>query len=249
MRKLNRYKATLEYLGSGFYGFQRQDNVVSVQEVLETAIQLFTKNTPIVHAAGRTDTGVHAYGQVVHFDLENDYPSYQLMQSLNHFMKPNPVGIIDCTKIGNEFHARFSALERHYVYKIKNRSSVNIIDANFKYLVHKRLNIDTMRIAANYLVGQHDFTSFRSSICQASTPVKTISKIEIIHNQDDIEIYVSAKSFLHHMVRNIVGTLLEVGKEKYPPWHIKTILQNKDRCSAGPTAPAHGLYFLKVDYY
>lgn len=248
MSKLNRYKATLEYLGSGFCGFQRQKDVISVQEVLETAIQLLTKKITIIYAAGRTDTGVHAYGQVVHFDLKDDYPPYQLMKSLNYFMQPHPVGIIDCSKIDNEFHARFSAVQRHYVYKIKNRPSVNIIDANFKYLVHKKLNIDAMQIAANYLVGQHDFTSFRSSICQASTPVKTISKMEIIHHHDDIEIYISAKSFLHHMVRNIVGTLVDIGKDKHPPSHMKTILQSKDRCSAGPTAPAHGLYFLKVDY-
>lgn len=248
MKNMNKFKITLEYLGSGFHGFQRQDNVISIQEVLETAIENLTKEKVITYAAGRTDAGVHAYGQVVHFDLKKDYQPYQLMQSLNHFMLPNPVGIIHCEKVNTEFHARFSAICRHYVYKIKNRSSVIVIDSGLKYLVREKLNIETMQIATNYLIGKYDFTSFRSSICQSSSPIKTISNIKIKTNADDIEIYVSAKSFLHHMVRNIVGTLIDVGLQKYPPEYVKAILENKNRCNAGATAPAHGLYFLRVDY-
>lgn len=245
---INRYKITLEYLGNGYCGWQRQENNLSLQQIIEDAIYAFSKENVNVIAAGRTDSGVNAYELVAHFDLRSYYEPRRLMHSINHFCRMHTIGVIAAEIVSVDFHARFSAKQRHYVYKILNRPTVNIIKDGLVYWVRYPLNITDMQIAANYLIGKHDFSSFRASECQSKSPVKTLNKIEIIKVGDEIEIYVSALSFLHNMVRNIVGNLIMVGKGAWPPDRIKQVLDAKDRTKGGPTAPPEGLYFLRVDY-
>lgn len=244
----NRYKITLEYLGKGYCGWQRQKEVLSLQQVVEDAIFSFTKEKVSLIVAGRTDAGVNAYAQVAHFDLKKEYEPKKLMHSINHFSRPHTIGVIKAEKVNMEFHARFGANARHYVYKILNRSSVNIINQDLQYHVRSILDINEMQEGANYLLGRHDFSSFRASECQSSSPIRTLDKINIVRNGDNIEIYFSALSFLHHMVRNIVGSLVMVGVGKWKATKIQDILNAKDRRAAGATAPANGLYFLGVDY-
>ncbi len=248
MVKKFRYKITLEYLGAGFCGWQRQAEALSVQELVEESIYKFSKEKVLVTAAGRTDAGVNAYGQVASFDLTTWHKPHNVMNSINHFCKPYKVGVVDCELVDDNFNARFSAKHRHYVYKILNRKGRNIINAGLQCWIRDPLDINLMIKGASYLIGKHDFTSFRAMQCQSSSPIKTISNIEIIRNGDNIEIYISAISFLHHMVRNIVGNLLEVGRGNWPPEKIKEILDLRDRNAGAPTAAAEGLYFLKVDY-
>ena len=243
-----RYKITLEYLGSGFCGWQKQKEALSIQQGVEEAIYKFSKENVLVTAAGRTDAGVNAYGQVASFDLTVEHEPHNVMYSINHFCKPYKIGVTNCELVDNDFNARFSAKHRHYVYKILNRRAPNIINAGLQCWIMDHLDVDLMIKGAAYLIGKHDFTSFRATQCQASTPIKTISNIKITRNGDNIEIYVSAISFLHHMVRNIVGNLLHVGKGEWPPEKIKEVLDSRDRTKGAPTAPAEGLYFLKVDY-
>lgn len=245
---MHRYKVILEYIGAGYCGWQKQRGSLSLQQVIEDAIFSFSKEKVNVTVAGRTDAGVNAYGQVAHFDLNKYYDPRRLMQSINHFSRPHTVGVVFAEEVDRDFHARFSAKSRHYVYKILNRSSVNIINNGFMYWVRYDLDIKKMQEAANFLLGKHDFSSFRASECQSNSPIRTLDKIEILRQGDAIEIHISALSFLHHMVRNIVGSLLLVGGGKWKPIHIKEVLEAKDRKAAGPTAPACGLYFLKVDY-
>lgn len=243
-----RYKITLEYLGAGYCGWQRQKEALSFQQIIEDAIFSFSKEQVTLTVAGRTDAGVNAYAQVAHFDLEKQYDPKRLMHSINHFSRPHTIGVIAAEIVDKEFHARFSAKARHYVYKILNRHSINIINRGLQTHIRHNLNIEKMQKAANYLLGHHDFSSFRSSECQSNSPIKTLDKIEIVRHGDNIEIHFSALSFLHHMVRNIVGSLLMVGHGTWKAEKIKEILEAKSRTSAGPTAPAEGLYFLKVDY-
>lgn len=245
---MHRYKVILEYIGAGYCGWQKQRGSLSLQQVIEDAIFSFSKESVNVTVAGRTDAGVNAYGQVAHFDLNKYYDPRRLMQSINHFSRPHTIGVVFAEEVSQDFHARFSAKSRHYVYKILNRSSVNIINNGFMYWVRYDLDIKKMQEAANFLLGRHDFSSFRASECQSNSPIRTLDKIEIIRQGDVIEIHISALSFLHHMVRNIVGNLLLVGCGKWKPIQIKEVLEAKDRKAAGPTAPACGLYFLKVDY-
>jgi tRNA pseudouridine38-40 synthase len=245
---VTRYKLIVEYLGAGFCGWQKQPGLLSVQQVVEEAVFNFTNQKVKIFAAGRTDAGVNAYGQVVHFDLVKKYKPKRLMGSINHFVRPHAVGIVHVEIVDICFHARFGAKARHYVYKIINRNSVNIICNGFRYLVRDDLDIVAMKVASKYLLGQHDFSSFRSSICQARSSVKTLDKIKIIQYGENIDIYISALSFLHHMVRKIVGSLLMVGKGNWPSIMIQKILKAADRNVAGPMVPPNGLYLLKVDY-
>lgn len=243
-----RYKVTVEYLGTGFCGWQRQENALSVQEALEEAIYSFSRERVVLHAAGRTDAGVHALGQVAHFDLPREYPPHAVMNAVNHFVRPGKAAVIDCHVVASDFHARFSAKARHYIYRIINRPGKPVIDEERAWWLREKLNTDAMRQGASYLIGRHDFTSFRASCCQARSPVKTLSSIEIREQGEEILFYLSAPSFLHHMVRNIVGSLVLVGRGRQQPEEMKKALEAKDRKAAGPTAPAHGLYFWRVDY-
>jgi tRNA pseudouridine38-40 synthase len=243
-----RYKITIEYLGQGFCGWQKQEGTVSVQQVLEEAIFKFTKEQVTLVGAGRTDAGVNAYGQVAHFDLSREIDTKKAIGSINHFVWPYRVGVLSCKQVSADFNARFSAIERQYVYKILNRKSIMIIDKGIKYWIRDKLDVEAMREGAKYLTGKHDFTSFRAAACQAKSPIKTLSKIEIIKNGEDISIYVAAPSFMHNMVRNIVGSLIMVGRGIWQPTKIEEILHARSRAAAGPTAPAEGLYFLEVKY-
>ena len=243
-----RYKITLEYIGKGYCGWQRQKDALSLQQIIEDAIFEFSRERVEVVASGRTDAGVNAYGQVAHFDLAKDYEPRRLMHSINHFCRRHTIGVVKCELVNADFHARFSAVKRFYKYKIINRNAINIIHKDFVHWVRHPLDVEAMREAASYLVGKHDFSSFRASECQANNPVKTLDSIEIIQDGEFIEIRFEALSFLHHMVRNIVGSLLMVGSGKWPAQKMKMILEARDRSVAGPTADACGLYFWKVQY-
>lgn len=243
-----RYKITIEYLGTNFVGWQRQNNGISVQGEIEKAIYNFSHQMVDVICAGRTDAGVHAYGQVAHFDLDKEFDCKTIIGAINYHVKPHTICITDCQLVDSEFHARFSAKRRHYVYKILNRSALSVIDQDRSWWIRHPLNIEKMQEAANFLIGRHDFTSFRATSCQAKSPVRTMEDIRILKEEDHILFYLNAQSFLHHMVRNIVGTLSMVGSEEIPPIQVKEILEKCDRAQAGMTAPAAGLFFLSVDY-
>jgi tRNA pseudouridine38-40 synthase len=243
-----RYKITIEYLGTNLCGWQRQDNAPSVQELLEKSIYSFSGESPTLHAAGRTDAGVHALAQVAHFDLLKEYDVFATARAINHFLMPNLVAVTNCEMVSDDFHARFSAKSRHYLYRINNRPGKVAIDSDRAWWLYKPLDIKSMEQAAKYLVGKHDFSSFRASECQSASPIKTLDKIEITRVGDEVHFSVSAKSFLHHMVRNIVGTLVMVGHGKWQPDDVLLALKAKKREAAGPTAPAYGLYFTRVDY-
>ena len=247
-----RYKITIEYDGTDTLGWQRQLDGPSIQEYLETALlPLSPQHLPItVQGAGRTDCGVHALAQVAHFDLERNIENWKLRDALNfHLREQNaPVVILDVETVASDFNARFSAQGRAYTYRILNRRSPSILEKNRVWWVPVELNIEAMQKGALYLLGKHDFSSFRAAACQAKSPVKTLDKLEITRNKDEIVFEVEAKSFLHHQVRNIVGTLKLVGEGNLTPQKIKNILEAKDRKTAGPTAPACGLYLSKVWY-
>ncbi len=243
-----RYKIKLEYIGTNYAGWQRQKTHLSLQQVVEEAIFELTKEKVVVHIAGRTDAGVHAIAQVAHFDLKTHFNPQTMMYSINHFMRKHTIGIIDIEEVDSNFHARFSAKSRHYVYKILNRKAVNILNKNFVYWVRYKLDLAAMEEASKHLLGEHDFSTFRAADCQAKSPIKTIDKIEFIVNGDIIEIHISAMSFLHHMVRNIVGSLVLVGSNKWQPLDMKKALEAKKRAAGGPTAPPQGLYFVRVNY-
>jgi tRNA pseudouridine38-40 synthase len=245
---LNRYKLILEYVGTGLAGWQYQNNSISVQQIITEAISSFSGEVVVLHSAGRTDAGVHAIAQVAHFDLVKYFDPFQVMQAINHFVRPHLIGVVKCEIVSQDFHSRFTAIKRYYVYRITNRPGIVVIDKDRTWWIRQPLNIDSMHEGAKHLIGNHDFTSFRAKHCQARSPMRTLDSIEIIKDHDEIKIYVSAPSFLHHMVRNIVGSLVLVGMGKWTSDDIKIALNAKKREAAGPTAPACGLYFLKVDY-
>lgn len=243
-----RYKITIEYDGTGISGWQRQLNNISVQQILEDAIKKLTKEEVTVHGSGRTDAGVHALEQVAHFDLSKEYQPKPFIRSLNHFIKPYAVVVTNCEMVDEQFHARFSAKRRHYKYIVLNRLCESVLLKNKALHIREKLDVEKMREAAKILIGLHDFTSFRATHCQALSPVKTIDSIDIEKIDDQVIFILKAPSFLHHMVRNIVGTLILVGKGKWQVSDVQKALDTKDRKAGGPTAPAEGLYFLKVEY-
>jgi tRNA pseudouridine38-40 synthase len=245
---MTRYKLTLEYDGGPFVGWQRQANGLSVQEALENAILAFCGERPNVFAAGRTDAGVHALGQVVHFDLAREAEPDTVRKALNFHLKPHPVSVLKAEPVDGEFHARFSARWRAYRYGILNRRSPLTIDRGHVWLVTVPLDGDAMQAGAQHLIGHHDFTSFRSSICQAASPMKTLDLLTVERRGEAIEIRAKARSFLHHQVRNMVGTLKLVGEGKWSPEDVAKALAAKNRSAAGPTAPPDGLYLTEVGY-
>jgi tRNA pseudouridine38-40 synthase len=243
-----RYKLTLEYNGTGLAGWQRQPAAPSVQQYFEEAIEKFCGEQVRLHVAGRTDAGVHAWGQVAHVDLARDFRPVNVMGGLNFHLRPARIAVVAAEKVDENFHARFSAKKRYYCYRIINRRAPLILDEDRAWFVPVPLNVEKMREAAAYLIGEHDFTSLRDSECQAKSPIKTLDEVRIEQCGELIELHVSARSFLHHMVRNITGTLKFVGEGKWEPEEIPKILAAKERKAAGPTAPPGGLYFVRVEY-
>jgi len=246
-----RYKIRIEYDGSNYCGSQRQFDIAekSIESVLEDAIYKLSQEEVKIIMSGRTDAGVHALGQVAHFDLKKEFAPHRIVMGLNHHLRGEDISILDCEIVDENFHARFSAKMRHYRYVIINRHGRLALQKKRAYHVAPKLDIVAMKTASQFLIGQHDFSSFRDSECQSSSPIKTLSRIEIfLRNEEEIFIELSARSFLHHMVRNIVGTLVLAGLGKISPEEIKKILVAKDRSKSGPNAPACGLYFLGADY-
>lgn len=243
---MTRFKVSLEYDGTSLIGWQENRQGPSVQSIMKDAIEQFCGIRPDVVAAGRTDAGVHARGMIAHFDLCGDMDANTVMRAVNFYLSDKPVSVLSCEKVSDDFHARFDCIARHYKYIVLNRSAMPVLEKNRVWWVPRKLNIDAMRNAAQKLIGNHDFTSFRASECQAKSPIKTLDMVRITQDGDNIIFEFSARSFLHHMVRNIVGTLVEIGIGK--PYDIDEILNAKNRSSAGPTAPASGLYFIGADY-
>ena len=243
-----RYKLTIEYDGRGFVGWQRQENGPSVQQALERAVTRFCGENVNIFAAGRTDAGVHALGQVAHFDIDRDARPETVRNALNFHLKPEPVAVLKAEAVQSDFHARFSARQRTYLYRITNRRTPLALERGRTWWVPTPLDIPAMADAARVLVGRHDFTSFRASICQAASPVKTLDAVEVVGVGEEIRIEVRARSFLHHQVRNIVGTLRRVGEGKWTAADVAAVLAARDRTNAGPTAPAEGLYLVSVTY-
>lgn len=245
-----RYKIVLEYDGTGLLGWQKQLDGPSVQEYLETAIFNFSGQKTEVYGAGRTDAGVHALGQAAHFDLEKPVDPFRIREAANAHLRSldAPVSILEVEEVDSEFNARFSAVGRSYIYRITNRRAPLVLDKFRSWWVYVPLNVEKMREGAAFLLGHHDFTSFRAAKCQAKSPLKTLDRLDIVRNGEDISFYVEARSFLHHQVRNMVGTLKLVGDGHLQPEDVKNILERKDRAAAGPTAPAHGLYLNRIIY-
>jgi len=243
-----RYRLIIEYDGAPFVGWQRQDNGPSVQGALEEAIFNLSGETVTVTGAGRTDAGVHAFGQVAHFDLTKEFVPDKVRDALNHFVRPAPVVVLEAALAAPEFHARFSATARHYLYRILIRRAPPALDKGRVWHVVHELDAEAMHFAAQSLIGQHDFTTFRSSECQAKSPLKTLDKLAVSRAAGEIEIAASARSFLHNQVRSMVGSLKLVGEGKWLPREVGQALAAKDRSRCGPVAPPDGLYLVRVDY-
>ncbi|MEA1937671.1 MAG: tRNA pseudouridine(38-40) synthase TruA [Pseudomonadota bacterium] len=245
---MTRYRLLVEYDGTPFMGWQRQKHDPSVQAALEAALARWCGETPVLTAAGRTDAGVHALGQVAHFDLDTPRDPATIMAATNAHLRPASVAIRTAEAVGDDFHARFSATCRHYLYRILNRNAPPVLDAHRVWHVIRPLDVDAMHQAALILVGQHDFTSFRATRCQAASPVKTLDALTVTKEGEEIHICARARSFLHHQIRNFAGTLEHVGSGKWTPEDVRGILNARDRSKAGPTAPPQGLYLVAVDY-
>ena len=243
-----RYKLTLEYDGGGFVGWQRQDNGASLQQALEEAIEGFSGERVTTVAAGRTDAGVHALGQVVHVDLVRPREPGVIRDAVNQHLRPAPVAVLAVEEAAADFHARFSAKLRVYRYRIVNRRSPLTLDRGRAWWVPKPLDAEAMDEAARALVGHHDFSSFRASECQAKSPVKTLEAFAVRRDGEEIAATARARSFLHHQVRNMVGTLGLVGEGKWSTDDVAAALAARDRAAGGPTAPAEGLYLVEVLY-
>ena len=241
------FKITIEYDGTNYVGWQKQDNGLSIQEAIEDAIFKLTAEKINLFGAGRTDSGVHALGQVAHFNLKKNFKIDNIRDGLNQHLRPQPIAILKVAKVHQDFHARFSAIKRTYEYVITNRRPPLTINKNKSWGVFKKLDIKKMKFEAQFFIGKHNLQAFRSIHCQSSSSIKTIDDIKILHKNNDIYIRVSARSFLHSQVRIMVGTLVDIGKGKIKN-SITKIIKDKDRSDAGITAPACGLYLLKIEY-
>jgi len=245
---MTRFALTIEYDGRPFMGWQRQDHGPSVQQAIEEAIEAISGQEVRVHTAGRTDAGVHALAMRAHFDLETQLTHFRIMEGINARLRPQPVAILACEEVSEEWHARFSCIGRRYMYKITNRRAPLTLDRGQSWQVTPPLDTDAMHAAAQCLVGQHDFTTFRSVQCQAKSPVKTLDSISVTRFGEEIEVAVAARSFLHHQVRSFVGCLKMVGVGKWTASDLNDALEAKDRNALGLNAPPDGLYFVEAVY-
>ncbi|HAE00378.1 MAG TPA: tRNA pseudouridine(38-40) synthase TruA, partial [Rhodospirillaceae bacterium] len=238
----------IEYNGGPFVGWQRQPNGPTIQAALEAAVFAFCGEDAGVQGAGRTDTGVHALAQVAHVDIARQTTARTVRDAINQHLKPNPIAVTHVEAVTEDFHARFSATGRAYLYRILNRHAPAALDIGRVWPVPRDLDVDAMHAAAQRLVGLHDFTSFRAAECQAASPVKTLDRLDVSRIGEEIHIVAEARSFLHHQIRNFAGTLERVGRGKWTPDDVTDILNAKDRAVAGPTAPPQGLYLTRVQY-
>ena len=243
-----RYKLTIEYDGTPFVGWQAQDNQLTVQGVITDAILAFAGERTIVAGAGRTDTGVHALGQVAHVDLGKDWDEDTVRDALNAHLRPHPVAVLTAERVTENFDARFSAIKRHYLYRIVNRRPDLTLERNRAWRVPRPLNDQAMNDAAQKLIGRHDFTTFRSAECQASSPVKTLDRLDVARHGDELRVRAAARSFLQHQVRSMAGSLVHVGEGKWSADDLAAALAARDRSACGQVAPPHGLYLVRVDY-
>jgi tRNA pseudouridine38-40 synthase len=243
-----RYRITLEYDGTPFVGWQVQDNGLSVQGLLIAAIAGFTGENVSVQGAGRTDAGVHALGQVAHFDLSSERDPDTVCDALNAHLRPHPIAVIAAERVPDSFDARFSATRRHYRYRIINRRADLTLDRNRAWRYPRPLDAAAMHAAAQCLVGRHDFTTFRAATCQAKSPVKTLDRLEVERSGEEVLVMVAARSFLQHQVRSMVGSLVLVGEGKWRIGDLVRARDARDRSACGPVAPAEGLYLVRVDY-
>ena len=247
-----RYALKVEYDGAPFHGWQRQNDFPSVAGAIEDALAKLEKRPHKIAAAGRTDRGVHALGQIAHCDMERDWTPFRLSEAVNYHLKPHPVAIVNCAKVPDTFHARFGALERRYLFRILPRRAPLTHLRGFVWQIKQQMDLDAMRESAAVLVGRHDFTTFRSTICQAASPVKTVDKIGIkaVETEYGTEVHfdVRARSFLHNQVRSFVGTLERVGCGSMTAADVQAALDARDRAACGPVCPPHGLYLAQVTY-
>lgn len=243
-----RYRITIEYDGTPFVGWQSQPNGPSIQDALQQAIFKFSSETVTVSGAGRTDAGVHALGQVAHFDLTKDWDPFRIQEAINFHLKPDPISILECRGVGNDFEARFDATAREYLYRILSRRARPALDRDRVWWVPGALDCEAMHQAAQDLIGQHDFTTFRAAFCQAKSPVKTLDVLTVRQVDQEIHVYAKARSFLHHQVRSIVGSLKQVGEGRWPVGQVKVALEARDRAQCGAVAPPDGLYLVRVQY-
>ena len=243
-----RYKLTIEYDGGPFVGWQRQENGISVQQALEQAITAFSGETVVVKGAGRTDAGVHALGQVAHIDLARERTPDVVRDAVNANVRPHPISVISAEAVGDDFDARFSAIRRHYLYRILQRRAPPALDRGRVWWVSQALDVVAMHEAAQALVGKHDFTTFRSSQCQAKSPVKTLDRLDVSREGEEVIVRATARSFLHNQVRSMVGTIKRVGEGGWPVAAVGEALAARDRARSGPVAPAEGLYLVAVEY-
>lgn len=244
-----RYKLTLEYDGGPFSGWQRLGDAPSVQATIETAVENITGARADVIGSGRTDAGVHAMAQIAHVDIEKAFASPQrLADALNAHLRPHPISVLSAEEAAPDFHARFDAVRRVYLYSILNRRAPEALSVGKVWRVARRLDADAMDAAAQRLVGHHDFTTFRDSHCQAKSPIKTLDRCNVLRRGETVQVWCEARSFLHRQVRSMVGTLAEVGLGKMSADEVADALTAKDRARCGPVAPADGLYLMRVDY-
>jgi len=245
---MTRFLLTLEYDGAGFVGWQRQTNGLAVQQVMEEAVFNLCGETRTAISAGRTDSGVHALAMPMHVDIARDFTPEKLREALNFHVRPHPVSVTEVRIVPDDFSARFDCRQRRYFYRILNRSGRPALDRGRVWHLVNELDIDAMNSAAAFLVGKHDFESFRSAHCQAETALKTLDALSVARVGEEVHIRTAARSFLHNQVRIFAGTLVEVGKGKWTPDNVRTALDSRDRSAAGPTAPAWGLYFHSAHY-
>jgi tRNA pseudouridine38-40 synthase len=246
---VTRFALTIEFDGGPFMGWQRQAHGPSVQEAIERAVTAITGEQALVQAAGRTDAGVHALGMRAHVDIERRIAPFRLMEALNARLRPDPVAVLACREVPEDWHARFSCIARHYKYRIVTRRAPLTLTRGLAWRIPVPLDLDAMREGADKLLGCHDFTTFRSAHCQADNPVRTLDRLEVISRPDGtISIEASARSFLHHQVRSMVGCLALIGRGQWTPDDLRSALEARDRAALGLNAPPEGLYFVRADY-